>query len=460
MISGGQARLSVLTHWQRLALLAGFLLLVILRIPQAWAHGRFLDEEATVFFAYAWHHPGLDALFRPFAGYWNLGANATTLLAVHLVKGGIVPLDYVPYLTMTMALAVQALPAVLILTGRAAWLQTRTTVIAALLTLAIAPGIEEVFFNVLHIQFHLALCVALILALDPPQRTRARICYGLLLFTAPLCGPGVLAFLPLLVLRALIDRDRRRMEQVIALAAGGAIQMLLFFGANPLRGRHASPGLVLAALFTRLIVMPTLGFGQATRIGVAIYDSYASGGFGSLLAAAAAILFFGTLLVVAARRRDGTVWMLLASLTIAMASLGFGMIMTKPDDVFNTDAERYTFIPLVLLLLVLIVMAVQSRSKARWACALFLLLTLVTGIDRYRRPLPGLSEGPSWPAEVAAWRRDHHHPMAVWPRPWVADLSDEAHTCTPIGPALRDSAEPRYCESGWAAGFYRAQRAR
>src|SRR5579863_104210 len=144
---------SVFSRRQRWALLTVFALLVIFRLPHAWVHGRFLDEEATVFLAYAWHRPWLDALFRPFGGYWNLGANATTLLVVELVKHGVVPLERAPYLTMLMALAAQMLPAALILTGRASWLAGRSAVIAALLLIAMAPSTEEVFFNVMHMQF-------------------------------------------------------------------------------------------------------------------------------------------------------------------------------------------------------------------------------------------------------------------------------------------------------------------
>lgn len=450
---------AVFDHKQRLLLLAGFVVLVTLRIPRAWIHGRFLDEEVTVFFAYAWHYPWADALFRPFAGYWNLGADATTLLTVHLVKGGIVSLEHAPYLTMIMALAFQTLPAILILTGRAEWLERRATVVAALVTIAAAPGIEEVFLNVLHIQFHLALCVALILALDPPQRPFARIGYSLILFLAPLCGPGALAFLPFFALRGIVDRDRRRLEQCIAFVIGGSIQLLFFFGGSPMRGHHAAPAMVLAAIGMRLILMPALGFGIAGRTGDAIYHSYTTGGSYWLLWDTVAVLFFGALIVVAARRKDATLWMLLSGLTMAFASLGFGMVMTNAGDVFNAEAERYNFLPLVLLLLAMIVMAADKRSKARPFCILFLLLTLVTAVDRYRRPLPGLSQGPSWPAEVAAWRLDHRHPMKAWPEPWVADLSDEPHACTPVGAAMRDSTDPRYCESGWVAGFYRAMHA-
>ena len=55
-----------------------------------------------MFLAYAWHYPWLDALFRPFAGYWNLGANASTVLPLQLVQGGVLPLERAPYFTMSL----------------------------------------------------------------------------------------------------------------------------------------------------------------------------------------------------------------------------------------------------------------------------------------------------------------------------------------------------------------------
>ena len=452
---------TVFSPGQRWMLLACFALLVIFRIPQAWVHGRFLDEEATVFLAYAWHRPWLDALFRPFAGYWNVGANATTLLVVGLVKGGVVPLERAPYLTMLMALAVQLLPAALILTGRASWLARRPAVIAALLIVAIAPGTEEVFLNVLHIQFHLALCVALILALDTPRRRIVRIGYGALLFLAPLCGPGAIVFLPLFALRGLIDRDRRRLAQGAAFSAGAAVQLLLFYGANPMRGHLLDPGTIAAVLLVRLVAMPALGFNKANLIATAIYDSQGAGGTGWWWSVAAAILLFGALIVVAARRRDAAIWLVLSSLSIGAASFGFGMVILHRFDLFSTGAgQRYNFLPLVLLGLALVALAMRPGTKGRPVYAFLCLLMLFTGAYRYPRPIAQLSRGPSWPAEVAAWRRDHRHPLAVWPEPWTADLSDEAHPCAPLGRDFTRSTDPRYCEGGWVAGYFRPQQTR
>lgn len=449
---------TVFSRRQRWLLLLGFALLVIFRLPHAWVNGRFLDEEATVFLAYAWHRPWLDALFRPFAGYWNLAANATTLLVVTLVKAGVMPLERAPYLTMIMALAVQMLPAVLILTGQARWLGARPAVVAALLVVALAPATEEVFFNVLHIQFHLALCAALILALDPPRRRFARFGHGVVLFLAPLCGPGAIVVLPLFALRALVDRDRARVTQVAALAAGASVQLLLFFGASPMRGHLFDPGTVAATMFVRMIALSALNYGVADQIGLAIIRSQAGHGIGWWVPAAAAIFLLGALLAAAARRPDGALWLVLSSLAIAGVSFGFGMVLLESTSLFRVGAgERYNFVPQVLIGLALVALAMRRGREWRVYAALCLLM-LLTGALCYSAPMNDFARGPSWPAEVRAWRADHGHALAVWPAPWRADLSDQPRPCSPAGSDPRRSSDPRYCESGWAAAFVRARR--
>jgi hypothetical protein len=438
---------------ERWGLLAAFALVVMFRLPNAWAHGRFQDEEATVFLAYAWHHSWLDAMFRPFAGYWNFGANATTLVVARLAQHGVVPLERAPYLTMGMALGAQLLPAVLILTGRAKWLENRLAVVAALLMIAITPATEEVFFNVMHIQFHLALCAALILALEVPRRRVARAGYGVILFAAPLCGPASIVLLPLFALRSLIDRDRQRLMQLGCLTGGAAVQLLLFYGSSPVRGIVLDPGNVAAAMFVRLLALPLLGIDPAFRIAEVIYASKAAGGTTWLFSAAVTLLAFGALMAMAARRKDSAIWLVLSGLSIAAAALGFGMVSIKPDDAFSIlGSERYNFLPLVLLGLSLVVLARRRRRSRAYAalCALM----LFNGALYYSKPLHNFAEGPSWPTEVHAWRNDHHHPLAVWPRPWAADLSDVTRPCSPPLPRPAPSGDPRYCESGWMAGFY------
>jgi hypothetical protein len=131
------------------------------------------------------------------------------------------------------------------------------------------------------------------------------------------------------------------------------------------------------------------------------------------------------------------------------------MIIVDPADLLSVVlGERYNFLPVVLLSLALVVLAMRSGFRGRPVYVLLCTLILVSGASYYPRPLPNFANGPSWPAEVLAWRSDHRHLLAVWPRPWTADLSDETRPCLPPGRDLARSTDPRYCESGWIAGFY------
>ncbi len=448
---GGAAR--VFTPPARLALLAAFAVLVLLRLPQASLHGRFLNEEGTIFFAYAWHRPALEALFRSFGGYLNLGANASTVAVAHLVRTGAWPLERAPCLTMLIALIFQLLPAILILTARARWLGNRRAVVAALLVIAIGPRTEEVFLNVLHIQFHLALCAALILALDVPASVVARVGYWALLILAPLCGPGAIVLMPFFALRSLIDRDLARIGQTAALAIGTALQLLLFFTPSPVRGQFLDPATLAAILFVRLVAMPFLTTKPAGKLGHLVYTSYSADGLGWWCAAAAMLAYGAALAVLAVRgRRDGAIWLIAPGLAIAVVSFGGGMIVSGQSDWFSVGAgERYNFLPLTLTSLGLIVLAERPGGRYRRVCAGLCALTLVSGATAYAKPIKELRQGPEWSREVAIWRRDHDYLPAGWSQSWRVDLSDRDRPCTRPAPGAAAAGDPSYCEDAWLA---------
>lgn len=452
VLTGARAVFSPAQRW---GLLLAFALLLALRLPDAWTHGRFQDEEATVFLAYAWHHTWPDALFRPFAGYWNLGANASTVLVAQLVKGGVLPLERAPYVTMIIGLAFQILPGVLILTGKARWLANRRAVIAALLMIAIMPATSEISFNVLHIQFHLALCAGVILALDVPDGRLARFGYQLMLFLGPLCGPGAIVLLPFFALRAFLDRDADRGWQFAALGIGAALQLLIFYGPSPVRGHPIYPALIPAVMFVRMIALPAVGIQLGNRVAQAIVDSLLAGGVLVWVVCAVTVILFALLIWNAAKRRDAAVWLALSGLSISAVTFGVGMATLNPLSAFNIQGgERYNFLPLVMIGLALLVMAMRTELR-KSVYALLCVIMLLTGAYHYQLPLADFAHGPSWPDEVRAWRADPNHPLAVWPRPWLADLSDNSQKCLPPGPNPAHSTQPRYCESGWLSGFYR-----
>ena len=436
----GRAAAPIFTPRQRSLVLFGFALLVILRLPQAWLHGRFLTEEGPIFFAYAWRYPWAEALWRPFGGYLNLGATAPTLLAARLVQWGALPLELAPRVTMLTALGAQLLPAALILGGRADWLTSRRAVLGSLLILVASPMTEEVFANSLHIQFHLVLAAALLLALDAPRTRLGAAGACLLLFLAPLCGPLALILLPLFALRAWADRALGRLLQFVALAAGGAVQLAFFLSASAAHGVLLDPATLGAVLFVRLAALPYASHWLANALGRMVASSQQAGGIGWWFAAAGGAAYVAALAGLAWRRRGGAAaWLIGVGLVFAIVSFGGAMTATDPRKWFSVGSgQAQNFLPLVLIGLGLLAAARDSL-----VCLVAVALTLISGTISYARPIRELARGPVWRDEVAAWRADPGHPLATWPARWRVDLTSASRPCAP--------PSPRYCEEAWLA---------
>jgi len=433
-----------------LLILAVFALLAALRLPLTWVEGRFQDEEATVFLAFAWHFPG-EALFRSFGGYLNLAANGTTLVLAELIKGGVLSLEKAPYFTMLAGLAGQLVPATLIVKSRSSWLADHRHRAVALLIILVMPTTEEVFLNVMHIQFHLALAVGLIVALQAGDgRTRTWF-EGAILFLAPLCGPAAIVFLPLFALRALVDRDSRRWRQFAILAAGGAIQLLFFYHSTPLRGAPFDPVNLAVAMFIRLVALPLGGLNGADHVGFAAATALTEGGPTLWLLAGLSVGVFGAIFLTTLKNRDDAFWLFAASASVAAISLGFGILSGAAYSAFFSLAgPRYNYIPLVMMALCFLCLASRPNERDRRAPRLILTLMLFVGAVHFVQPIDTYGEGPSWRREVAAWRADSTHQLEVWPY-YRADLSDRHIRCDiAFAP---DQQAPRYCEQGWLRSF-------
>lgn len=436
---------------ERLVLLVGFALLAVLRLPRAWLQGRFFGEEGAIFFAYAWHRPWQDALFRSFGGYLNIVANASTLADARLVQAGMLSLRAAPYFTMTVALAVQLLPAILLLTSRAPWLVRQWTLIAALLSVVILPMTEEVFANVLHSQFHLALCAAIILADDVRRSRVGRVMNGALLFIAPLCGPGAIVLAPFVILRAVVDRDRDRAVQAGVIVLGAAVQLLLFFTPSPVRGQVLGPAVLGAIAFVRTVALPIGGLWLAKAIGTGVRHSYVDGGVGWWSATIGMLVYAGAFVAASLTRwRDSALWFVVPGLALAAVSFGGGMIASDPSEWFYVGAlERYNYLPLVMMTLGLVALAARQQPRISQIAGWLVALTLAWGALAMPFPVPIVSNGPTWAEEVALWQRDHRHALQGWPSIWAADLSEPSRPCSPPGTANMPADEPSYCDGAW-----------
>ena len=411
------ARPAPLSLAPRLLLVVAFAVVLGLRMPDVILHGRMWAEEGTIFYTRAAAMPWRQALFLPYGGYLNIVANGAPILARHVVH-----LEYVPWVMSGVGLVFQCLPAVLLVSSPDPWLRSRVALVGALLVISTAPLVEEVWLQTLHSQFHLALCCALILALDVPGRKLAWF-GGLLLVMAPLCGPSAAVLLPLFVARAALDRSWARLFQGLALAAGTALQLGLFYQHSVGRSYGIGPVVLLCVIYIKQILVPFAGRTLAEQASGTVQGELADGVFPwqAVLVTLGAFGIFALALV--RRRLAAPVWLFLAACLTAWIAY-FGAIDGGPNLMIIGNEGRYTFLPEVLAALALVGVATGRTAPDRWIARAGVVWLVLVGIGDLSAP-SAAKTGTSWLDEVKLWRQDPTHPIAIWPDGWSMTLDHE-----------------------------------
>jgi hypothetical protein len=302
------------------------------------------------------------------------------------------------------------------------WLRPWPVKAAALLLLATPPMVDEVWLQTLHSQFHLALCCALILCLDVPRR-RLRYCGFVLLFLAPLCGLLAGTLLPAFALRAAWDRSRARAVQTACLAAGLAVQLAFFFSAVPGRNYGIGPIYLLCVIYLRQIVGPLCGLVRAKAAFLTVKASLEAGLFPWWPVAVSMACIAAMAAAVLRRREAAFIWLFGAACILGLAAYA-GAIANDHELLAYNFGERYVFLPQVLGALLVLGLATGERMPDAWAAGALVVWLIAVGLHDFRDPSV-MQKGPSWLSEVAAWRRDHSHPIAIWPTGWTMRLNNE-----------------------------------
>lgn len=409
-----------------LALLAAAAFLV-LRAPRVLLDGRFWAEEGTVWFAAA-RGDGLAALLRPHQGYLNLVAN----VAAGAAALPVVPLESAPRVTVLVALLVQLLPAYLLLTRRASWLPSIPLRVAALGLYLVARPSDEIWLNTANSHFVLGVAAAILLATDRGTERDGSV-PAILAFSG-LSGVAAALLAPLAWGVAARERTRERLVAALVLTACALLQGALLLSAMASGGRtaRADADLFLPALLTRSAIAPFVSDRTASLAGLAVYGTLRRGG-SPALPSLAALLAVGALGFACARARARGAALLASASVLLVAAGFFGALGVDRAShlkfVLPGSSERYSYAPNVLLLLALLALAVAPGPPRSLLRATALALVAVAGVhglrtlaDGARRVRPYF-DGPSWPAEVTAWRADPSRPVRIWPEPWTIDLS-------------------------------------
>ena len=410
---------------ERLLWVAAIALLICLRLPGILIHGRFYGEEGNPIYQSAWTLPWyrtlLGAIGGYYGGYLSLPPNAAGLLARYLA-----PIEYAPYVTITVALLIQITPAILLATARDEWLAGRTRLLAALLLATTPPVSDEIWLATTHAQVHLALASALVLVLE--IRGGAIGVFRLfVLCLAAFSGPAVWALIPFFVLRSYLDGSRGRAVQAAVLAACTIVQLLFFFHMRPDRV-FAGPGMQLLIFFVRHLAIPFLGHDQAYAIAQPIYrlvDAQQTPVWPMVISAVA---FTAFAVMVFWQRVVPARWMFVSAMTLAV--LGYsGAIHGGKNMILVDVGHRYSFAPNVLFALSLFAIATLGRDRARQVASAIVVWLIVIGVHEYFVPTSiYYASGPDWRSQVAAWRADPSRPLETWPGngTWLVHLPPSA----------------------------------
>jgi hypothetical protein len=406
-------------------LLLGFALLVAVKMPFALTTGRLWAEDGRLYFAYAWSHEWMEALFAQHIGYLSIVPNAATVFAANLAS-----LENAPILIAVVALAVQVLPAALLPVSGIPWLRHPVMLAAGFVLVLIPPGASEAWLNTATSQFHLMLCVGIVLASDVRRGMPGVLQCGSIVL-AGLSGPGAAFVTPLFALRALGDRSWPRTLQTALLAATAILQVAIHFSVPiPLRQVGLSPALLIAIVYVQHILLPLVGQDIANHVTAEYREALLAGIWPRRATLLAPLAFAG--LVVASLRADRrhAAWMVAGGMTFMVLSY-IGSLGDKSVLVYPGIGGRYALAPTVLFSLSLLGILACGSPFARSVAGIVLAACFIAGCGDYLRVPEIMKHGPSWAGEVAAWRLDPSRPLQIWPYGWEMKLLSPASQVSP-----------------------------
>lgn len=383
--------------------------LVFTRTPGILIHGRLFAEEGVLYFRDAVAGTWYDALLAPRVGYFS-AFNKLAALAATLV-----PLEQAPLVTTWSALLVQ-LCVVWMIARSDAFGPPWGRAAAALAPLLAVPSVE-VWLTTISSQFHLAVGTAVLLATGPAALP-ATFRLGFLLL-AGATGPVAATLAPLFVLKAYGSRSRQDIREAALLCGLAAVQGALLI--QGLAGGDRTGGLaglaVLAALGIKNLAFPWLGAPAVHLAALLLAGSRLMKGV-----VVAGLAAFAAVVVAPLLRTRAARWLLAAALLIALVSYAGALGKDPWLLVLPTAAGRYAYAPNVLVLLALIAAAADGTNPRRLLAKCLAAWLCVGGLAQFWKG-EGYFRGPSWRAEVAAWREDPTRPhLAIWPSPWTLTL--------------------------------------
>jgi hypothetical protein len=332
----------------------------------------FYIEDGREFYQNA-HNLGLPTLWRQYARYYHVFPRLASLFA------DLFPVRFGPIVLMLIAVALQAATAAFLLSSRLARQFPSLWARAMLALLVVAyPYADELYGNIAHSQWYLAVLAAAIICAEPAKRAFARVRDVVVLFVAALTGPFSLVLAPIANVAAW--RDRRLAPHATVLSVG-AVVTFLSLPSHPRVTAHRTHRfpLILRMISNQVTVGSSAGFaglkGQE-------YEPFFTMTSLALTLIAVGLIWYG------ARKGPqflrALAWLGAFTVATVLISEASWRILGSPG-----VAERYFFfLGLAFLASILLVVTKSRRATVRWTARAFGLYLAVGIVANWVYPEP------------------------------------------------------------------------
>jgi hypothetical protein len=385
---------------------------VISRRPDAVLNPQFWGDDGTFFYTDA-YTIGWHALLKPLNGYILILPRLGAMLAV------LFPLRWAPLVGNLIAIAIQALVPVFLITERFAFIGTRRVrLLMGLLVLA-TPTSPEIHANIDNSQWYMALLAFLVLIAEPSASKAWRVFDIVVLFLSGMTGPFCIFLLPVAAMMRWVRGNGWATVLLAINCATVAVQVpvILSAGGRSHAPLGATPRLLVRLVGGQVILNPLLGPQFMAR-------HPAIAGRACSLACVAAVV------VMVYVFRKGPIQLRL--LAVFAGCLLAASLLSPQDSLAQPRwpilllpgaAARYWFIPGMAWLWTLVWLIGRNRPVVvRMLGALALAAALWTGIAYWRFPRFANFDFPTYAHEFQQVPRGQDFTIPINPPGWKMTL--------------------------------------
>lgn len=394
--------------------------LLLLRSPETITHPQFWAEDGTFWYADAYNQGGFSSTLHSYGGYFQTISRLTAWLSLA------VPLHNAPLIFNIIALSIQLLGPIILLSGRFDELiPNRFTQYFCAFFLLLMPNTAEIHGNITNSQWHLSIAAFLILIAATPQTTRAKIFDFSVLLLSALSGPFSLFLFPVAAIMWLARRSRAHLMNGISITIGGFVQAISILFLNHAERLFMAPQFdakLIFAIFARQII-----FGPI--IGANGY-MWALANIPYFTVAVLIISIIATACIVYAVIRA----QLEIKLALLFGALIFTVSLLSPTGDFSqipafsilsrtNSGIRYWLIPMFAFVAVLVWCATSAKLKfVKLFCSVLLMVSLVGITTDFRHPDRPKNSLLSEENRINDAVVGEHIIIPITPRGWTMDL--------------------------------------